>query len=1659
MKRFKNIILVAILAALSLMLCAFSVENIYQALKEEVAKQLALNLNREVSIGSVKGILAYQVELYDIKIAKDKKLSSGTVAQIDKAVISYNPLKFLINRADIIPAISKIDIYGLKASVIREPNGEINVAKLLPQEESSEPQALLPFYAHISVKSGEITFIDYAGYGGKPLAAPFKTDIQNIAAELNFQVKGRLFLGASGRAKTGDTVADCSIKGGVNLYNAKYEFETSARNLDLKKWGWYVLPIDNFRLNDGTANLDLTITTPIKGQDTPVAMHGTATFKNSSAYLFDYYFKNINGRIDLTHDSVAFNNLNLTYQQVPALISGKIYNFADLKLDLNIASQKDFNLSKLPPSLEFMSKLNLSGPGSFAINIKEKAVNPKVAGYLQSQNGRFYGQPFSGKLLITYQDQAFNFNVSALNIYGGTITGPVSYSFLSNGARIKGLLDFKKIDIARLSNNAPGITGTANGKLILSGSPAHLNGELIADLVNAETFGQPVESLYANFAVTEEGVALKNIDLSSEKASFFAKGSISKNMYFDLATKCSGLKLKGEGLLGKMEAEVENFNGQIAWQLNSAFLQNPIKNLNASGTILLKNCILGDQIIETVGGGLVLNEGIIKVENLIATSGKTVVHADGEIGNIDSSLVIKTKNAHLSDLKILNILLPEEHQNPTGLANLNIIISGALPPHLKLDSLAPLLDLNYEIYGNLIDAQIDQTNIYMLNYSLAWKNKYLQYLKGGIKTKKSAFEISYGDYEQLELRSSGKIDLEEFELLLSPWGRFEGLIDYSIQAQGEFKNPHMQARFNAKDFRYNSINFDHIQGAFIWKDFTLKAANPAVFNINDDRYTLSGKVDFKKDQKGFILPDNTNVKIAIDNVDLSAITIITHKILDEINRILQLAAPVPQGDVTIAIESPDFPNPYNFNGQEQINFYAINNQGQVINCFLQAFDKIAIKKPTAEIKEEVPFAKDLAGNTKGTISIEGPINKLKIQTNNLEVESGRLFEFDFDKIKLEATYYDKEILLDRCSINKSGGDVSLIGKVNLNTSDLNLKVSGKDFPADSLRLIFPGDKKFEGKINVDASIFGTVHTPEATIKASSKNLVAEGIHFEKVALNLAMTTKAIIIDKVELKSKGKTSYVSGIFPASSKGAVNLSASIEGNSIGIINLLTQEIIWKEGEAYGELKITGQRNALNVNGNLNIDQAKVYVSALKSTLKDVGAGFKIKDSVGTLDNLSATWKGARTQDKTNTLKISGLINVKTLLSDPPSVSVDLKLEDTDITVDLPDIISGDVSLKDVRIAGPFYLTQQLVFKKGPKLSGKVTTTNCSLFMPKGEKKEKKIIYLDYDLILNLDKGTYAIGGDITSLDFAPIINLEVLGENLIIKGNSRQPSLFGELNFRRGTIAIFDREFSLLAPSAQARYYSINREMIHDNVATFKGGTGKEALIPDLDVTGKIIVDNYIQDADGKQTKEKITVLAHITGMPYVTDEQRGIKIVFDSFKEEAGLTNIQKANFTQDEIKVLLLPDFLKGALGLSETGAEGDSSGIVVDYLASRAQTYLSRTVGRQLEQQLGLDSLTLEYNFGRELRRNIAGTSPTDEEETLWGVGMAKGFFDKFYIEARYSEAVETQTDIKKQYFNYELSYKLSDIWSIAYYEEPSSFDELLSGNYKLTLQAGLKF
>jgi len=379
--------------------------------------------------------------------------------------------------------------------------------------------------------------------------------------------------------------------------------------------------------------------------------------------------------------------------------------------------------------------------------------------------------------------------------------------------------------------------------------------------------------------------------------------------------------------------------------------------------------------------------------------------------------------------------------------------------------------------------------------------------------------------------------------------------------------------------------------------------------------------------------------------------------------------------------------------------------------------------------------------------------------------------------------------------------------------------------------------------------------------------------------------------------------------------------------------------------------------------------------------------------------------------------------------------------------------------------------LDFKSGPKFSGNFNVNDAVLTLStdnsgKGNSGKNIVFPLNFGMDVNLNKNVYIVMGDVSTLNLSTILmNLEVGCEGLHVGGTLATPSLNGKVQLKRGTVNIFNREFTLLSKDMVKKYFPYDSENTIDNYASFAGEEGSAGVLPKINLTAQIEVENTEKDISGKNVKKKVFILANLKGKMGAKSEGEGLKIFLAGYNEDKSKSPAEMTPmpYSEQDLKVMLLPDFIKSFAGIgTKDEAQVDTNVVIADYLSSRVQSMLFRSLEREAEQKLGLESLTLEYNLGPKVKEalGLKDTRNFQDDKPAWSVGFVKGLADRLYLDVRYSQPMEGRTVTTAQNsFNYQLTYKLTPICSILYYREPINVYDLTTGYQKVTLKFGYSF
>lgn len=1596
-------------------------------------------LGREIAIEKVDGIFVNQITLHGVKIARHKKIKDGIMASAEKMVVQYNPFKILVNKGDVIPAISHLSVYGLNVSVERSKNGHLNVEELSPKSEVGKKAAPFPFYGQIHIKSGSANYTDLLGFGPNPLISPFTTPVENIKAEIDLRFPGKMLLRARGQAKA----AEIYTKGDLNLNTGRYDFDFDVKNIDFSQWGDYILPIPNFKASSGSADLKITLKSPSPKSTEAFLAQGKAQIKDSSIILLDNHMEKINGVVAISQKEIGFSNLQFSFQDLPNKLNGKIYDFSHLTLDLSLQGEA-LEIKDLQKQINL--DLGLKGKASYTINIKGVAVNPKIFGQANFSQSSWYQYPLSGKVVFDYQNAQLKIIPSPLKAFNGALKGEIFLNLNEPIPAFDSRLEIIGLDLKSLSQATPGITGSLNGQVQTKGNIIKNQSSFSGTFVSASILGQSLKKIKGKLTYEKGDINIENLEFTSHKGYLNLSGLADHQQNVSILASTEGLHLKGETVLGKTSATITRYFGPVKFKLNNDFFSHPLKNITAGGNLLVEDIQLGPQKIEKLEGPIALEKGIIIFSKVKAYQEYTALVLDGKIGpGIDSNVSISSEALDIKDLKILSLLLPPDSADLYGQGQLSILING---PLLESDDLAlptSWKKLKAQIQLNLKNCQILQTRLDQVDFSGILSPELIKISQLNLKSNDNNFSLN-GEINPASANLSwqGKISLKDLKYFTQKYGRFEGLAQIKGTLKDTLNHPSIALEIEAQNFRYNSIILDKIEGEFIIKNYKLVTHNKLKIKNQKDAYDLSFSLDL--DPK-LDFP-SLNLEAEAKEAQAESLAQLTWKILLEIEKFTAPPSNFKMAQIK-EIKTPD--------KQKYIEKGFLRLDPGYLKDFSMFIQDIEKKNEA----ERLPF--DLKGKVKGKIQLSGPINNLSGSING-KLEEGKFNDYKFDSLTFITNMAHNQLDLNSLELTEQGGKINLSGIYSF-VNGFKAQLKAQNMPLNILRLIFK-NKFFDGRVNLNANLTGFWQKPYFRAVGSAKNIAITNQKFDLVDLDLEYQPERITFHQLKILKDKKESFISGKIPLSSQEEYQLNINLQDQALALVNLFQDAIAWEGGRSQTNIILSGPAENIDITGCIKLNEGKMRVLGLDINLEKINANLSLNNGQVKIDHLVGFWQGENTNDLANPIRLSGTLNLQKVFSPQKKVDLNLTMQDADFQVDFPRLFSGSLRLSNLELNGPFYFLPEA--KDGPTLRGQIDIYEGKIILPEG-KNPSQDLFLKYDLTMNIQKNTYIKGGDLGRFDF--YLNLMAQSQNFQIKGNYKYPSFYGKIFFERGMINIFNRDLVLIDKRQQSLYYPYNLEILNDNVAIFKGYSGPEGVLPELTLAAEIKVFDYIKPLNTtekisvdktKFEKKEIFIVAHIKGTPAAKEKEHGLDMKFDAFEKKSS-TEMLLTNYSDQKIKVLLLPEFLKSSFGLSEGGPQDiRAEEVLVDYLDNRLQNVVLRDLERRLEKQLNVESLSLEYNFGRQIRKNLASNRPLENpsfEETLFGIGFVKSFFDRLYIDVKYKQLTSADEKVSRSIYNYELRYKLGGIWSISYWREPYSFADLLSGVSKATLQAVILF
>ncbi len=1571
----KKPLLISLLLAAAVFTSGFSIKewrsSLYDSIRIEAEKNFSALFNRKVTIESAGGIVVGQIEL--------KGVTFPGLGRASKVFLNYNPVKYAFAKGDMVPALTKITVVEGNFEVIRDNRGRLSVLSLF-QTKENEAAAPPAFSGRLILKNCKVNYIDEIGF--RPAPRRFEVAGTDVNGTADLRKKDKIKFSIAGKIPE-----PINAKGNLDLKTGKFDLTASASKLGLEKWVNYTVPISELTALGGKGDVFLQLSPP-KTPGWPVSLTGRFTLYDASLRFQTYDFRRVSGKLFLADENLAFTDLKAEINDIPFSAGGRFYNF----------------------------------------------TKPRAEGTLAVSQGILFGQKFSGTASFSLQDDQLALETKDLSLYQGISSARLNF-ILKEPLRLKLFVNFSNINLAALAQNAPGIEGRAGGAIELAGPVDDLSGKYSSVLSRALILGQPIERVSSGLRVAKGDFYLENFLAASGNVALSGRGRIGKDLTFDLQTDAHGFHLSGKGVFGPMEATLSKFRGEMHGKMDEKFFASPLKNLFASGEVLLINGKIGEQTLEKAQGKISIGGGQIKIEETFLQSGTSTLEAGGQTGlGVPTALKVSGRNVKLEELKLLNYFLPPEAQDPKGRASLEVEITGFLSKEANLVSLDPLLDLTVKGKLSIGDGRVADIPVSRARLNLSWEDRSFSLYDGELSFPDSNITLDFKQDQKGAVSGSlkGIANLSLLRNLTAKYGKIEGLAGFNLQISGRAEAPNLGASLWVNRFRLNEVYFDNVSGSFNYWRGQLTLPKPVLFRRGEDLYSLAGQADLSE----------LDLDLKIIRADLGS----TYRLFDKL-----------QGEFMRR-----FPPPAEEGGRLKVDLSRLGIRSEPLRLYSANGEKKFLLKNWGAVRQEFEkrFAalpeENLGGDLTGELQLQGKISN---PTGRFSGRIGKGFfrDFQFDEFAAAAALKNQEIKFEKAVLSKGKGSISARGDYKLG-GQVFLHVVANNMPLDILQIIFPG-KEFGGNFNMNAGLDGPLSNPRVVIAANGRNVTVAGVSFDDAIFSVTKKDNHLFLHEISLLQEGILSKAYGSILLSHPGRIDLEVNLKGNSIGLLNLFTNEVRWNKGSSQLSGKITGTLDEPAINGKIEIGGGSLYVRALESDLQDLRGTAAIKNNLLRIDALTGTWKGIKTRGLPNPLGLAGTIDLSQVLARKNMIDLDLVFSPTQLYLAFPNLYVGVLNLKELSLRGPLYFD----LSRGPLLKGKVDLDEAVITLSQAA-PQGKVFPLNLDLEANLVRNVYATMGDVATLNLSNILmNMEIAG-GVKISGDLEYPSLLGKIAIRRGTVNIFNREFTLLSPELQKSYFPYDSEKIQDNTAVFTGEKGPAGIQPYLNVTSNVAVENVEKDAGGQYVKKIVNVLARLKGTVGAREEERGVKISLSAFTEDRTKSppEMVPAAYSEQDLKVMLLPDFIKSLAGIGRpeeiSREKVDTNAVVADYLSSRVQTLLFRGLERQIEQNLGLESLTLEYNLGPKFREamGVKDVKGFETEKPAWTVGFVKGLTERLYIDVRYSQGIESTTGSgANTNFNYQLTYKLTPIWSIIYYREPLSMD-VTTGYQKVTLKAG---
>ena len=526
-----------------------------------IADELGRRFHKEVHIGSARVDKLGVAVIESIRIANGRTFAHGTLASARKVVIRYDWREMLLG-GKAAASVSKVEVTKPYFLLVRRKDGSFNITELLkPPPGPPKP----PFRGEVTITDGRVQFWDYAVTHG---AAPKPVYLRGLRGTL--QAASQPLYRFSGRAQgvSGQFVL-ASFRGTYQSRAKRALIHIDVRSLNATRLMPYVFKSKTIQVTrgilDGSADLDLHR----RDRHYALRVSGRASVRNATVLtrVLKAPVTNVNGSLVLKPDRLDASLRGFFAGSSVAAV-GTVSDFKNLSVSSTITSP-NLNVRSVIASTGFLGALSQFGPsgrGQAKVLLSGRLSHLTVDAVATVPSATIRG--------IVVQKVA----VSALYRPGRVDLRSVRLTAKGADIRASGYVLTKPATVLSLRgsftnlrlNALPvktqfGVTGTASGSFVATGSAANPSVSLTARVANGSIADVPFASVVGSLSVSGTRVTINDLAIEGVlDGSIRASGVVSGTTFdlhataesVDIAALASRLGEKGYGGTAFLDAHV-----------------------------------------------------------------------------------------------------------------------------------------------------------------------------------------------------------------------------------------------------------------------------------------------------------------------------------------------------------------------------------------------------------------------------------------------------------------------------------------------------------------------------------------------------------------------------------------------------------------------------------------------------------------------------------------------------------------------------------------------------------------------------------------------------------------------------------------------------------------------------------------------------------------------------------------------------------------------------------------------------------------------------------------------------------------------------------------------------------------------------------------------